>query len=141
VEFKQLQIRKNMPKVMYILGYGLDDLWFKSHQGQETPLSSKLKGKKQTSNPTKKTSLPISKTQSTALNKHNTYGRMGNTLQLNTPKLSTDFPTHQSPAENILKKKSQCRKRLHHKGRKKQRGEGRSDRIFYEHTRDAENCY
>jgi hypothetical protein len=34
-----------MPIVMYILGYGLDDLGFKSHQGQETPLSFKLKGK------------------------------------------------------------------------------------------------
>jgi len=45
VEFIQLQIRKHMPIVRYILGYGLDDLGFKSHQGQEIPLSSKLKGK------------------------------------------------------------------------------------------------
>jgi len=45
VEFMQLQTRKHMPKVMYILGYGLDDLGFKSHQGHETSLSSKLKGK------------------------------------------------------------------------------------------------
>jgi len=45
VEFMQLQIRIHMPIVMYIPGYGLDDLGFKSHQGQEIPLSSKLKGK------------------------------------------------------------------------------------------------
>jgi hypothetical protein len=29
---------------------------------------------------------------------------MGNTLQLNTPKLNTDFPTHQNLAESTSKK-------------------------------------
>ena len=47
-------------------------------------------------NTTKKTSLPISKTQSTAPNKHNNYGRMGNTLHVNTPKLRTVRPIYRT---------------------------------------------
>ena len=99
VEFIQLQIRKHLPIIMYFLGYGLDDLGFKSRQGRETLFQTEREAL-QISNATKKTPLPISKTQSTSPNQHNTYGRMEKTVQGNTPQLNTDFPTHRSPAQS-----------------------------------------